>query len=279
MKKGIVVAVLGLIVVIVLMMGLRISQNEKAAITTLGPSQSAYQGQERDILYQVSTFNALLDGLYDGQFSFGELRKYGDTGIGTVAGLDGELVVLDGQFYQVKADGVAYPVDDNMQTPFASVSYFDADKTVTLSGSMDFAQLQAKLNEMITNKNIFHVIKINGDFKYVKTRSVPGQQKPYPPMVEVTKNQPEFEFENVTGTLVGFWCPSYVQGINVAGYHMHFLTSDKKAGGHLLDFNLQNGELQLDETANFHLALPVSDDFNRIDLSLDRSQEAEKVEK
>jgi alpha-acetolactate decarboxylase len=207
MKKGIVVAVLGLIVVIVLMMGLRISQNEKAAITTLGPSQSAYQGQERDILYQVSTFNALLDGLYDGQFSFGELRKYGDTGIGTVAGLDGELVVLDGQFYQVKADGVAYPVDDNMQTPFASVSYFDADKTVTLSGSMDFAQLQDKLNEMITNKNIFHVIKINGDFKYVKTRSVPGQQKPYPPMVEVTKNQPEFEFENVTGTLVGFWCP------------------------------------------------------------------------
>lgn len=279
MKKGIVVAILGLIVVIVLAVVLRISQNEKAATTTLGPSQSAYRVQERDILYQVSTFNALLDGLYDGQFTFGELRKYGDTGIGTVAGLDGELVAVDGQFYQVKADGVAYPVDDNMQTPFAGVSYFDADKTVTLSGPIDFAQLQAKLNEMITNKNIFHVIKINGDFKYVKTRSVPGQQKPYPPLVEVTKNQPEFEFENVTGTLVGFWCPSYVQGINVAGYHVHFLTSDKKAGGHLLDFTLQNGELQLDETANFHLALPLSDDFNKIDLSQDRSQEAEKVEK
>jgi acetolactate decarboxylase len=278
MKKAIAAAILGLIVIIVLLV-LQLSQKEKTATLSLGSSQSAYQGQEREVLYQVSTFNALLDGLYDGQCTFGELHKYGDTGIGTLAGLDGELIEVNGEFYQIKADGIAYPVDDNMKTPFASVSYFDADKTVALSGPLNFAQLQSKLDENITNKNIFHVIKISGDFKYVKTRSVPGQQKPYPPLVEVTKNQPVFEFENVSGTLVGFWCPSYVQGINVAGYHVHFLTSDKKAGGHLLDFTLQNGELQIDETSNFHLVLPLSDDFNKINLSQDRSDEAEKVEK
>jgi acetolactate decarboxylase len=108
---------------------------------------------------------------------------------------------------------------------------------------------------------------------------VPGQQKPYPPLAEVTKNQPTFEFHDVEGTLVGFWCPSYVDGINVPGYHVHFLNADRNAGGHLLDFTMESGQIQLDATPNFYMCLPVNEEFGEIDMTQDRTQETNKVEK
>ncbi len=234
---------------------------------------------DREAVHQVSLLSALLVGQYDGQTSFKELRKYGDIGIGTFEGLDGEMIELEGKFYQVKADGVAYPVADTMQTPFASVTYFEADKSQALNEEIDFPQLQNRIDSMISNKNIFYAIKVTGDFKYVKTRSVPGQQKPYPPLAEVTKNQPTFEFNNVKGTLVGFWCPSYVDGINVPGYHVHFLNADKNAGGHLLGFTMESGQIEIDATPNFYMCLPAGEEFGKIDMTEDRTQETNKVEK
>lgn len=233
----------------------------------------------RESVHQVSILSALLEGQYDGQTSFEELKKYGDMGIGTFEGLDGEMIELDGEFFQVKADGVAYPVADTMKTPFASVTYFEADKSRTVNAETDFQQLQKYVDDMISNKNIFYAIKVTGDFQYVKTRSVPAQQKPYPPLAEVTKNQPTFEFYNVKGTLVGFWCPSYVNGINVPGYHVHFLNAAKNAGGHLLDFTMTSGQIEIDATPNFYMCLPNSEEFGQLDMTEDRSQETNQVEK
>ena len=236
-------------------------------------------GTDRETVHQVSMLSALLEGQYDGLVSFLELKKYGDTGIGTFEGLDGEMIELDGRFYQVKADGAAYPVADTMKTPFASITYFQADHAQAINEEINFKQLQAHIDSMIANKNIFYALKVTGNFKYVKTRSVPGQQKPYPPLAEVTKNQPTFEFNNVEGTLVGFLCPSYVEGMNVPGYHVHFLNSDKNAGGHLLDFTMSSGQVEVDATPNFFMRLPDNEDFGKIDMAEDRSQETNIVEK
>lgn len=243
-------------------------------------SETALQANmKRETVHQISTFNALLSGLYDGQSTFNELKGFGDFGIGTLEGLDGEMIELDGAFYQVKADGIAYPVKDTMKTPFASVTFFDADQAQLVKEPINFEQLKKSLEGLISNKNIFYAIKVSGDFTYVKTRSVPGQKKPYPPLVEVTKNQPVFELHKVKGTLVGFWCPAYVEGINVPGYHLHFLTEDHKAGGHLLDFSMQNSLIEIDATPNFSMSLPLSEDFGKMNMAEDRSHETEKVEK
>lgn len=111
-------------------------------------------------------------------------------------------------------------------------------------------------------------------------RSVPAQEKPYPQLVEVTKNQPEFEFNDVKGTIAGFRCPSYVKGINVAGYHLHFLTEDKTGGGHVLEFSLIEGILALDYTSDFYLVLPREKGaFFSTDLSKEREEELKEVEK
>jgi acetolactate decarboxylase len=189
------------------------------------------------------------------------------------------MIELDGEFYQVKADGVAYPVADTMKTPFASVTFFQADKAQAIKEETNFQQLQELIDSMIDNENIFYAVKVTGSFKYVKTRSVPGQQKPYPPLAEVTKNQPTFEFDDVDGTLAGFLCPAYVEGLNVPGYHLHFLNAAKNAGGHLLDFIMASGQVEIDATPNFYMRLPENGDFGKIDMTEDRSQETNIVEK
>jgi acetolactate decarboxylase len=198
------------------------------------PGYYSHQNMVDDTLTQISTIDAILNGLYDGVITYGELKDYGDFGIGTFAGLDGEMVALGGEFYQIKADGIAYPVNDDMTTPFACMIFFDADREMPVREGMNYTQFREYLEGSINEKNIFHAVKIEGSFRYVKTRSVPGQEKPYPPLVEVTVNQPTFEFNGVTGTIVGFCSPEYVEGLNVPGYHLHFITADRKAGGHVL---------------------------------------------
>ncbi len=239
----------------------------------------ANQYDSNDILYQVSTINALLEGVYDGDTEYGTLKQYGDFGIGTFSGLDGEMIELDGEIYQVKADGVAYTVNDTMTTPFAAVTFFEADTKELISEPMNMTLTEEYLSEMMQNKNIMYGIKINGSFEYIKTRSVPKQEKPYPKLVEVTKNQPTFEMEQVNGVIVGYWLPAYVDGINIPGYHLHFINEDRTAGGHVLEFDIIEGEVEIDNTYDFFMDLPESNDFQDVDLSSDKASDLEQVEK
>ncbi|KXS42529.1 MAG: acetolactate decarboxylase [Methanolobus sp. T82-4] len=239
----------------------------------------ANQYDSNDILYQVSTINALLEGVYDGDTEYGTLKQYGDFGIGTFSGLDGEMIELDGEIYQVRADGVAYPVNDTTTTPFAAVTFFEADTEKRINQPMNMTITEEYLSGMMPNKNIMYGIKINGTFEYVKTRSVPKQEKPYPKLVEVTKNQPTFEMEQVNGVIVGYWLPAYVDGINVPGYHLHFINENRTAGGHVLEFDIIEGEVEIDNTYDFFMDLPESDDFQEVDLSSDKASELEQVEK
>ncbi|MDO9528101.1 MAG: acetolactate decarboxylase [Syntrophales bacterium] len=235
--------------------------------------------KDTDALFQTSTIDALLEGVYDGETTCGELRQHGTFGLGTFNALDGEMVVLDGTFYQVKTDGIAYRVGDSTKTPFAVVTFFEPDKTITLEKANGYGQLKKYLDNSLPTKNIFYAIKIEGVFKYIKTRSVPGQTKPYPPLIDAVKNQTIFEFHNVKGTIAGFRCPPYVKGINVPGYHLHFITEDKKAGGHMLECQMQNVNIEIDYTSKFFMVLPEHSEFYKVDLTKEKQTELEKVEK
>ena len=239
----------------------------------------SFAQKNEEVLYQTSTINALLDEIYDGNVTFGELRRHGDLGLGTFNNLDGEMIGLDGVFYQIKADGIAYPVDDLMKTPFAVVTFFESDEIKEIDKSVNYKQLKLFLDSMLPTENIFYAFKIEGAFEYIKTRSVPRQNKPYPPLVEIVKNQPIFEFHDVKGTLVGSWFPDYMKEINVPGYHFHFIAEDKKAGGHLLECQTDNVRIGIDYTSNSYLSLPEDEGFYKAELSRENQDELEKVEK
>ncbi len=218
-------------------------------------------------IFQNSTINALLEGVYDGSLTYGELRQHGDFGLGTFNALDGEMIPIDGNFYQVKSDGVAYPVADQQQTPFATVLFFRPTESRTLSGPLDYERLQTFVDSLVDGPNLFYAVRIDGHFTSVTTRSVPRQRKPYQPLADVAKTQPVFHLKDVRGTLAGFRFPDFARGLGVPGFHLHFLTGDHQAGGHVLDLELLQGELAIDTSASFHLELPTDTAFLHADLN------------
>lgn len=249
-------------------------------VLTLLTAGTAFGTPPREnVLFQISTLSALMSGLYDEAMGFGELERHGDLGIGTFNGLDGEMVLLEGQAFQVRADGKILPVDDSAGTPFASVTFFDEDQHSELRHVDSYEVLRDTLSGLLPNRNLFYAFRVDGTFEYVKTRSVPGQKKPYPPLSEVTKHQPTFEFRNVRGTLVGFWCPDYVEGINVPGFHLHFISEDRTMGGHLLECRIQEGVAHIDHLKRFTLALPDNRSFSEVSLGGDWAEETDKVER
>ncbi len=223
--------------------------------------------QSNDTLFQASTLGALSEGDFLGDITYGDLKKHGDTGLGTFDGLDGEMIGLDGEFYQIKSDGSVHPVDDSMNAPFAEVTFFAPDRTVTLNQPMNGKQFEAFLDDQLPTKNIFFVFKIEGVFSYIKARSVPKQNKPYPSLAAVIRQQSVFEFHNIRGTIIGFRCPAYTAGINAPGYHFHFISADRKAGGHVLDLQVQDVKIGIDEISRFTMILPGDKDFYGLDLS------------
>ena len=233
----------------------------------------------REVLFQTSTIGALLEGVYDGDVTFAQLKHHGDFGLGTLNCLDGEVIGFDSQFYQINVAGEVHPIADTAITPFAVVTFFDVDKSLDLRERSDWDDLQAFIRTMMPTDNLMYAIKVEGWFRYVKTRSVPRQTKPYPRLAEVVKHQAIFEFRNVRGTLVGFWLPDYMQGVNVPGFHLHFLTEDRTGGGHLLDCQMLRGQVAIDYTPAFYMALPDTDEFYQVDLHEDKRDELEKVEK
>ena len=198
---------------------------------------------------------------------------------GTFNNLNGEMIALNNNFYQIKADGKVYPVTDSQITPFAVVTFFDRDSSITVKEKLDYDQLKQRIDKFLPTKNIFYAIKIEGTFQYVKARSVPQQKKPYPEILEIIKRQPIFEFQEIKGTMVGFRLPEYMNGINVPGYHLHFITEDKTAGGHVLDCILKDVTIEIDYTSKSYLDLPKLKGFYSADLTKKEKVDINRVEK
>lgn len=230
---------------------------------------------------QIATIDSLLAGVYDGETTLEELRRYGDFGIGTFQSLDGEMVLLDGVFYQVKGDGKVDRPDLQTTTPFASVLPFSGDATtVEIDAPLNYDAICREIDKRAPNPNIPIAVHLRGRFSKVRTRSVPAQEKPYKTLAEVTRNQPEFELGTLEGDVVGFRLPPYVKGINVPGYHLHFLSRDRDKGGHLLQLEMDAGSIRIMEAYRFQMILPKRiAGFAEADLSRDRAGELEKVEK
>jgi len=218
-------------------------------------------------------------GLYDGVISFGQLKAKGNFGIGTSHALNGEMILLDGIAYRIEADGKVYNIDDSEKTPFAIVTEFKSQKTIDINSLFNLDKMQNFLNTLFISKNYFYAIRIDGIFKQVKVRSVPAQSKPYPALSKVVKKQSVFTSGNVSGTLVGFWFPAYISGVNVPGYHFHFISNDRKFGGHVLELETGQVKINIGVIRHFKMLLPENNEFLNIDLTPNMDREIRSVER
>jgi acetolactate decarboxylase len=213
--------------------------------------------REPHVLFQASTIGALLDGAYEGDLSFAELADHGDLGLGTLNGLDGEMIALDGAFHRADVEGRIHPIAPAERTPFAVVTRFEPTVETAIDGPLSHAELLARIDEAAPAGAASCAVRLDGSFELVRARSVPRQTPPYRPLTEVVAEQREFELADVTGTMLGFRFPDYVEGIEVAGYHLHFIDDARERGGHVLDSRATRVRLRIDPSHDLHVELPA----------------------
>jgi acetolactate decarboxylase len=240
--------------------------------TIVNLALSEYLNTPLHTLFQVSTSGALVAGVYDKQVSVQTILEHGDFGLGTFAHLDGEMVVLDGHAYQVLGTGAVAEASPNAWAPFAVVTRFSPETNVTLGPISTFLELQRLCDLHRKSGNLFYALRLDGAFARMRTRAV-NPAAPGARLLDATKAQSEFSFENISGTLVGLWSPGFSSAFSVAGYHLHFLSSDHQHGGHVLDLEAEQLQLQLETLNDFHLVLPESRSFLRADLSKNTADE------
>ncbi len=235
----------------------------------------------RDVINQVSLLQGLTFGDYNGSVPVSQLKKLGDIGIGTFDALNGELIMLEGTVYRAASDGTIEVVPDDEKIPFANVTFFDSDEVIKLNNIDNVNTLKAELDKKVNEagKNRFYMIKAEGTFTKMNVRSELPQKKPYKPLAKVLEtDQTFFNYENIKGTVVGLYCPEYMNDLNAVGWHFHFISEDRKAGGHVLDLSATETNVTMDRTDYFSMTLPDNEMFNEFDLTIDQSEDIKKVE-
>jgi acetolactate decarboxylase len=223
-------------------------------------------------VFQVSTSGALVAGVYDREVSVQRVLEHGDFGLGTFANLDGEMIVVDGRAYQIRGTGLVTEATPDAGVPFAVVTWFKPETKTKLAGVKGFSDLETLCDQVRRSGNIFYAIRVEGRFSRVRTRAV-NPPSPGTRLVDAAKAQSEFAFTDIEGTLVGLWSPGFSSAFSVAGYHFHFLSADRRHGGHLLEVESGPLLLEIEPLTDFHLALPETEAFLKADLSKNTAEE------
>jgi acetolactate decarboxylase len=221
---------------------------------------------------------ALVEGIYREDTTIGMVRSKGDLGLGTFNDLDGEMVLLDGVVYRLRPDGDAAIIGDEVQTPFACVTFFSGDAEERFEAPIAAADFEHRLLDLLPSKNLVYALRIYGRFAHVKARSVPKQVN-YRPLAEIARLQTVFEFDDVEGTMVGFFTPSFLESVHVPGFHLHFLTADRKRGGHVLAASPANVLVRQQHAPKVELGLPITLDFLTMDRTRDMAADIAAVER
>jgi acetolactate decarboxylase len=230
------------------------------------------------IIYLCSPINALVEGIYEENVLLSEVLKHGDFGLGTFDDLDGEMVILDGGIYQISSDGQVTKVDTNAHTPFAAVTFYNPTRYDEIKHELSYDAFITWINGLFLSPNLFYAVRIEGEFTHIKARSVPKQSNYYP-FVDVSHEQIVFDFNNLEGTLAGFFTPTFLSSLNVPGLHLHFLSADLRSGGHVLECVPRKAHVGIQLIHKLELSLPMTPDYLTLDFRRNVDQDLNKIEK
>ncbi|KAK8848436.1 Alpha-acetolactate decarboxylase [Apiospora arundinis] len=227
-------------------------------------------------LFQYSIVSALMDGVASTGMPIAMLLAHGNHGLGTFRHIAGEMIILDGEVFQMKSDGSISKISATAMdiiSPFAMITNFEPSDRIVA-----FLQSKAALFDLLTellpmSRNHYVGIRVEGSFSSITVRTVGGQKNAHEGLAELGKHQVSHTLrseaeEIVQGTIIGFRSPAYMQGVSVAGDHLHFVTADRTKGGHVLAFvTLDKVEVSAAAISTVHIELPTHDvEFNEATL-------------
>jgi len=228
-------------------------------------------------LYQISCTAALVQGVLHGGIASSHILENGDFGLGTFENLDGEMAILDGQIYQMCADGTVKQRSDRFDVPFAQVCRFGSFETYSLAGVRDFSDLAREASACRASNNHFYAFLIEAYFDTMHVRAVKPSQ-PGTSLASAAENETMFTWNGISGCLIGFWSPEFSSSFSVPGYHFHFLSADRTKGGHVLDCSFEHAKLRVQFLSELSVSFPTSGPFLEADLSADTREALRKAE-
>ena len=233
-------------------------------------------------MYQVSTLQALALGYSRAVITAGELLRKGDTGLGTFEDVDGEMIVMDGQCYRADQNGAVTVVASETGVPFAAMAKLYGEQQFPLRDLPDITSVRTELTRKIEEEfglNSMHIVRIEGEFEKVDARSEAPYRSHHITLKTVLgRTQKAFLFENIRGSLVGVYFPDYMDGINMPGWHLHFLSEDRSKGGHVFDVSVREGTAKTDKITSIYINLPKEAAFDTYSLKQDLQDEIKSVE-
>lgn len=236
-------------------------------------SSGMFSGQ----LYQLGTINSMMKGYYEEVKDINEVKSFANMGLGTSTEL-GEVIGVDGEFYLADANGNTKQMSGETQIPYLTAvnfSSYDSFKVDYVKNAKDFYAL---LEKKLKGNNIFYAIRVDGSFQSIDARSEDFLgDKPVPLGEWIKNHQKSFTFKNISGTLVIFKCPDYINGIGVGGYHIHFISNDKKVGGHVFDFSIIKGKASIETIYEMNLILPETEKFQKANLTASQSKADDSI--
>jgi acetolactate decarboxylase len=262
-----------------LTMGCAPSSTDVSEARPAASSSGGLEAPDADALVQFSLLAALAAGDYGGDVPLSEIRRHGDFGLGTFDRLDGEMIMLDGEVYQVLSDSTVRRREDEGSSPFATVTFFTEDGRFDAVSATSLTELDQWFDRRLPKAQIPVAIRVHGEFEKLTLRSAPPQTPPFRPLVDVIDQQVTWKRQNVRGTMVGFRCPQWMGTLNVAGYHWHFLSEDRSVGGHVLDCQFNGATATYDECAAVLIRLPASGSFGEVDISDVSAADVDKIER
>lgn len=239
---------------------------------------SAATAVTRHEIFQSSLITSLAQGVYEDEMTLAELLGHGSFGIGTFNELDGEMVILGGTCYRLRSDGSVSVPELSERTPYAVVTNFVPTISRPVAGPVTRQEFSRIVDGLVPSSNYMYALRVTGRFAWASARTVERQERPYKPMVEATDGEAVVRREDFTGTIAGFRTPLYESGISVAGCHAHVIDDERSWGGHLVDFVLEEGTVELCLGTDFRLRLPLTEEFSAADLSEDMTEEIKQVE-
>jgi len=133
---------------------------------------------------------------------------------------------------------------------------FVTDNMRSVEGDLNWAELTALIDDAVVGDSPVVAVRVRGIFSQIELRSVHRQKPPYPSLSEVAAHQVQWSASDVSGTLIGFRFPDATSGVEVPGYHLHFLSDDRSTGGHVMSLTLSRGVVEVSNINSLHVELP-----------------------
>lgn len=210
-----------------------------------------------DRLFQVATYQSLMEGELGGNYSIEKLTEMGDLGYAVLESAKGEVIFYKGNGYYADSQGKLKQVKNRYKASFAQVTHFnEGDSALPLKNIRRLKLLQEALQSALQSENRPSAILIRGKFTYVKMRALKPQKPPYLELASSIQAQTVYHCVEEEGVMVGFWIPAALSSVMGPGLTFYFMNQPFKKGGAVLDVHIDHAKAFIQPLDTLEVYLP-----------------------